>query len=89
VVLAYVLRVWARAGVTWTARSVFTSQATLGHSGKKKAVEAYKHRHSIADMKVLESKAGLVTKFTTVCTGGKMVVWDLNTLDVDMARLKL
>lgn len=76
---------------TSAARGVFASRAMLGNTGEKKTEEKhYKHRHSIADLRPYAATAGgAVTHFSTCCTGGKIVVWDATTLDMDMARLSL
>lgn len=59
------------------ARSMFSARTTLGHSGDAKAEPHFKHRHSIQDLRVFEAGKSGVTKYSTCCTGGKIVVWDV------------
>ena len=70
---------------------MFASQATLGHKGgsKSTATKHYKHRHSISDLRPYKTQGKVTTHFSTCCTGGRIVVWDVTSLDVSMSKLSL
>lgn len=72
------------------ARDLFKNKAARGQDTKADGdVLKTKHERAIFSIQNASPRAGTVTKFSTTSLDGKVVLWDMQSLEADFASLKL